>query len=507
MGLNYDKSKKREEEGGSQWASYSDLFMVLSFVFLLLYVVSSLQTSTYTIKQQLEFKRLSDKAEDLARQVKVYDTLKSDYLKKKASTDEKKTYKKLMAQLELIKSQKQAKRDQLKAKIAQSEKDEASLNQYQQIIRNIINANVVAKSRIVKRNEIIKDKSADIENQKKVIVNQDETISQKKIFIQNLNSQINSKSDEIKQNKAFIANLRSDVETKIAKIHKLHQDNKTTKEQMDQQIAQISAENSMRIKDIQNKNAMITHDLKQQQSQLEKEKTQIAQTLSETENNYRKVASTLETTTSQLSESKSQNTELAKDLERMKKLASARGNLAKSITRALNANGLGAKVNAKTGEVTINFDEYFDTGKYRLKDSMKSTLKKFIPLYAKSLFEQKEIARQIKSVEIIGFASPTYKGKLLDPSTLRPEDRAGVDFNLNLSFYRARSIFKYIFNTANMTYLNQKKLQKFIKVTGRSFLSEQIKGRNIAAQVSRKQFCKKNNCKKSQKVVIKFNIE
>ena len=37
MSFDYDRFKAKEDNG-SYWASYSDLFMVLSLVFLLLYV-------------------------------------------------------------------------------------------------------------------------------------------------------------------------------------------------------------------------------------------------------------------------------------------------------------------------------------------------------------------------------------------------------------------------------------------------------------------------------------
>ena len=49
MSLDYDKIKKKEE--ANQWTSNSDLFMVLSVVFLLLYVVSSLRNGTEAIEK------------------------------------------------------------------------------------------------------------------------------------------------------------------------------------------------------------------------------------------------------------------------------------------------------------------------------------------------------------------------------------------------------------------------------------------------------------------------
>ena len=81
MAFDYDKIKKKEE-GGSQWTSYSDLFMVLSVVFLLLYVVSSLRNGTYGIQKYVELNNIQKENEDLKQQLEVYNTLKDDYLEK-----------------------------------------------------------------------------------------------------------------------------------------------------------------------------------------------------------------------------------------------------------------------------------------------------------------------------------------------------------------------------------------------------------------------------------------
>jgi hypothetical protein len=110
-------------------------------------------------------------------------------------------------------------------------------------------------------------------------------------------------------------------------------------------------------------------------------------------------------------------------------------------------------------------------------------------------------------VEIVGFSSPTYQGKYVDPSSLDEGARAAVNYNLDLSYRRARSIFQYIFNTDSMSFQHQPELLRLIKVTGRSFLSEDLKGRTLEKGLSRRDFCKQYDCLKSQKVLIKFNIK
>lgn len=199
---------------------------------------------------------------------------------------------------------------------------------------------------------------------------------------------------------------------------------------------------------------------------------------------------------------------LSGDLKRAQEIADAKKKLAKKIADNLARSGIKAGVDGKTGDVTIHFgDEYFDTGRADLKPNMKNILQKFVPTYSKSLLEDEKVAKEISSVEIIGFSSPTYKGRYVDPQSLKEEDRTAVSYNLDLSFNRAKSIFSYIFDKKNMTYQHQKDLLPLVKVTGRSFLAEEVKGRDIASGLDHKEYCAKFGCEKSQKVIIKFNLK
>ncbi len=179
--------------------------------------------------------------------------------------------------------------------------------------------------------------------------------------------------------------------------------------------------------------------------------------------------------------------------------------LAEQIMRNFAKAGIKASVDGKTGDVTINFEnEYFATGSANLKDGMKSILQKTIPVYAQSLFQDKKIASRISSVEIIGFASPTYKGKFVDPDSLSPETRSAVNYNMDLSYQRAKSIFEHVFDTTKMNFGAQQTLLPLVKVSGRSYLaSDRLKGRALGSDHD---YCKTNDCQKSQKVIIKFNL-
>jgi hypothetical protein len=64
-----------------------------------------------------------------------------------------------------------------------------------------------------------------------------------------------------------------------------------------------------------------------------------------------------------------------------------------------------------------------------------------------------------------------------------------------------------MFNKNEMIYQHQKDMLPLVKVTGRSFLAEEVKGRDIASGLDHKDYCAKYNCEKSQKVIIRFNLK
>jgi len=205
---------------------------------------------------------------------------------------------------------------------------------------------------------------------------------------------------------------------------------------------------------------------------------------------------------------KKQNQGLGEELGRAKELAEAKKKLVNNIKENFRKAGIKADVDDKTGDVYLSFgDDYFDSGSANLKDSMQRRLEKFIPQYSNSLFSDPKTAENIASVEIIGFASSTYKGRYVNPMSLKPEDKEAVDYNLKLSFSRANSIFKHIFDPNKLQYQHQKDLLPLVKVVGRGYLPEGRSPAEIPSGISDKEFCKKYNCAKAQKVIIKFNLK
>ncbi len=188
--------------------------------------------------------------------------------------------------------------------------------------------------------------------------------------------------------------------------------------------------------------------------------------------------------------------------------AQARVKLSRDISTALKSAGVEASVDRNTGDVVISFGkDFFDKGSAELKPGMKEVLQKFIPKYSESLLRDPEIAQKISSVEIVGFASPTYRNKYVDPNSLDAQDQGAAKYNLDLSFRRARSIYDYIFDTKTIRYKYQKDLLAKVKVSGRSFFSEDRAPAGVTPGMPQSKFCELVDCKQAQKVIIKFNLD
>ncbi len=577
MSFDYDKIRQ-DQESGSHWATYSDLFMVLSLVFLLLYVTSSLRTGTFGVQKKIEHLKLVRENSDLKQQNKVYRTLKDNYLQTGASQDEQAVYSELMDKLKLLKEEAKSEKETLQAASEENAKKEVALNKYQQMIRNIINTNMLSAARIKRKDRVIIAKEGDIK--------------EKKSEIKGLKRTVASKEKDISRGERKIGSLNSALEKKVAKLEKEYKRRKISKKKMKQKIAKLRKVNKGRVQKLKSSNEKISEELQQVNTNLDQatvqlttaqktinqqgstiealkdDKNQFESKVKSLQSNFKRnmakeksqfmsklksqklssrarsakqaefkrqskakekklarevasmqsqIQSTQDALNTALSEKskfasdvkglKRDKSQLSKDLKKAQAIANAKKRLVQRIQRNLRKSGLKASVDGKTGDVIINFgNEYFDTGKAKLKGAMKKTLEKFMPLYSKSLFSDQKTAEKIASVEIIGFASPTYKGKFVDPVSLKAENREAVNYNLDLSYYRARSIFDHIFDTRKMKYKFQKVLLPKVKVTGRSYLADGSE-RDIASGMSQREYCKKYDCKKAQRVIIRFNLE
>ena len=154
MSFDYQRGGKHNQNE-SFWTSNSDLFLGLSSIFLILYVVASLRSGADGVNNATENKKLKVHVQDLENQLKTYEAVKEQYLQKQASKDEKEEYNELMDKLTLLREDAKNEKDSLRQKAKENEDKEVALNKYQKLIANIINTNVLSKAQIKRRDKII----------------------------------------------------------------------------------------------------------------------------------------------------------------------------------------------------------------------------------------------------------------------------------------------------------------------------------------------------------------
>jgi chromosome segregation ATPase len=581
MSFDYDKIKQ-EGEKTDWWASYADLFTMMSVVFLMLYVVSSLRSGTQAIQIMMAKQDVAKRNAELESQIKVYNALKEEQLQQ-ASQDEQQVYQQLMSKLSLLQEEAKDEKNDLRQKARENEQKELALNQYQQLIRNIVNANVLAKGQIKKREEIIKDKDEEI-----VVLEQD---------VQEKEQVIDQKEQVINQNEQRIAQINTQLETQLKNLDRERRAKKLTQAQYEKRLSSLRRDSETQVKSLQAQSRKIAGQLQNVKSELESAserleltQSELAQTssakvqlqgeLEKARQDYTQQMQQLRTahqdrlkrerqalnseiekmnltarerakrleefqaqadsrerdlqgrlaglkgkiseTESQLQSAKAEkgravasaealkreNASISAEAAKLREIAEAKKKLGQKIRDNLKKSGVKAEVNERTGDVIINFgDEYFDSGTAKMTPGMKGKLERFIPEYSKSLFEDPELASKLSNVEIIGFASSTYQGKYVNPESLDPKNKEAIDYNLKLSFDRANAIFKHVFDTRKVKFEHQKDLLNKVKVTGRGFLPDGANPKDIPDGMPEKEFCKKYDCKKSQRVVIKFNLQ
>ncbi len=575
MAFNYEKNKS--EGNDSFWTSYSDLFLGLSTIFLLLYVTTSLRIGTDSLKGDIENKKLAMQVEELKNQVKMYESIKEEYMAKQASKDETQEYQELMDKLTLLQEDAKTEKDRMIQDALENETKVKALNKYQQMVRNILNSNKVAKAKIVTRNEVIQEQDVEIDTQNKQIAN--------------LETDINSKKKLIEDGSKKIDQTQTALSKSLKDLKFAYKNNKITKKAFEQKTAKLKEQNQKEITKLSSLNQQYNQQLNQASQNLSQLSSQLAQTqgtLEQTKGTLEKTQGTLAETkgalaqkageamalgqklsqaTSEASGLKGKITSLkdgyAADKARAKaefdaelgrqklgaaekarkeaafraevagkeknmqaKLGSLEGQLkdtegalskakeeidarrivAQEIKKSFAKAGVKADVDMQTGEVVLDFGEnYFESDSAKLNIAMKNVLEKAMPAYSKSLFENQKIAKKISAVEIIGFASPTYKGKFVDPNSSNPDDKMAMKYNMDLSYQRAKSIFNHVLDESNTNFKHQKDLLSLMKVSGRSFLEIiALPNRNLASGVD---FCKVNDCKKAQRVIVRFSMD
>jgi myosin heavy subunit len=545
MSFQYHRNKS-EQSGDSFWTSYSDLFLGLSTIFLLLYVVTSFRTGTDGLKHQMENEKMNMQIQDLQNQLKLYEAAKTDYLEK-ANKDEQQEYTELMDKLSLLQEEAKDENDRLKKEALENELKAKSLNKYQQMVRNIINANKFAKNKINVRDDIIVDQEGNINS---------------------LNSEVAKNQRLITENERKISETNKELDSRLRQLKSAYASNRMSKKIYNQKLAQAQQDAQNRVSQLQRttqkyqsdivnlnqKMQAVSGQLQQTQGQLEQtagalqEKTnqvgnlqnQLASSVRETEGKIAALKAGFENQKAgdraqfegelrrmQLGAAERAKREgefraaaAAKEQEMRGRMAGLQGELDKAraelearqavaneIKKGFAKAGIKADIDGETGEVLLDFGQhYFEVNSANLKSEMKAVLQKAMPIYSKSLFGNPKISNKISSVEVIGFASPTYKNRFIDPKSSRPEDIEALKYNMDLSYQRANSIFQYVLQEKDLNFQHKKDLLPLMKVSGRSFL-EAFGNQSRSTASTAAEFCKLNDCKKAQRVIIRFSLD
>ena len=112
MSFDYDKIREKQEDS-NWWASYADLWSMLSIVFLVMYVSASLRSGTQGIQSQIELQVVEKKNEELKEQLRVYNALRDESLTN-SNKEEQEVYKQLMDKLSLLSEEAKIEKDKLR---------------------------------------------------------------------------------------------------------------------------------------------------------------------------------------------------------------------------------------------------------------------------------------------------------------------------------------------------------------------------------------------------------
>jgi chromosome segregation ATPase len=249
--FNYDKIKGAHASNDSFWTSYSDLFLGLSSIFLLLYVVASLRTGTDAVKSQAENQKLSQRVVELEQQIKMYESVKKDYLAQKASSSEVQEYQELMDKLTLLQSEADEEKRKLLEQSQDNARKEQALNKYQQMVRNIINANKLAKTQLNARDEVIGEQDTKIDTQTRTIDTQTRTIATREQDLRRLQGDIENKKKQIEEGERRILAVDQELERRQAQLKRHLAQQKISKQAYEAKMRDLKSESDKRLQDLQ----------------------------------------------------------------------------------------------------------------------------------------------------------------------------------------------------------------------------------------------------------------
>lgn len=404
-----------------------------------------------------------------------------------------------------------------------------------------------ANQKLEKENRDLQTQNGQIQAQMNQVAGENSYLSKKNDLLEKQNTdnsrKIASISSELaneKQNAGAlqrqIKDLESNYKNQIAQMNNEHANQMAQlkgqqasevnqlKNQYDQKLAALKNElnNQMKsnpvqeakIAELNNKNQQISKTLNTCETDLNFRKKEVA-TL---ENKFKDKFKNLDQNQKLLADYKNQTKELSDRNKNLKeslndfanKVANVKGklrsNIAKDLAQAFKAANLNVLVDNKTGNVVLQMDKNFRFKKnsYYLNKKAKETLKKIIPIYSKVLFGNKEIKNKISSFNVVGHASPSFRGKFVSPED---HNSKAYSYNMRLSAQRASSITNYIFSNSIGEYDHKQKLQLFTKAIGQGYIKPVAAPMKLNRKPASTGACGPYDCYSSQRVEISFTLK
>lgn len=187
MSFDDDRIKDEVAAEGNVWTSYSDLFMVLSSVFLLLYVVSTLRQATVDIRAKLQIQAAEQELKNYKDQVSAYEQAQEEYAGTHATEEEKAAYDKVLSQMTLLETDAKSKKEEALRIADEQGRKEKQLNEYQALVKSVINANMLAQKELKKKSGIIADRERNILDLSKTVATNEKLIEQNEAQINKIN--------------------------------------------------------------------------------------------------------------------------------------------------------------------------------------------------------------------------------------------------------------------------------------------------------------------------------
>ncbi len=458
--------KNKKKQTVIDFGSYSDLFMVMAFVFLFMYVISSLNSGIRIIQEK---HRSQKDKQELENKVARYEQKVEEAL----TESQKREYEEVKAGLMKLQEEAKLARVESEKMIQVAVEKEKNLVKFQDSIKTMAVIQARANEELKSNNDKLQVADEMAEANSRAIASLEDELTAKATEIKRVNSEVNKRENDIRK----IQERVSELSTTATLAGKQSEELKSLKSTLAAKERELDSAKETEASLTSEKANLV----KSSQAELEKVKSEKDAQFSNLEKKYQRATEGL------------------------------RKQIASSLASRLKDKGIIADVNKSTGDVTVRFtNAYFDYNSSELKDVMKKELETFIPIYASSLFENKKHKDSISSVEIVGSASPSFKGKYVNPRAIASEDeKNAMNYNLDLSYRRAKKIFEHTFLSRKFDFEHKSEMIPLIKVTGTGYLQamEELKEYPADKQDKSKGFCGQYDCHEFQKVTLRFNLK